>query len=151
MILLLSLLLLFSNFVSFYTYNTSYIEKKLTNREKRSKSKNFFCRLLFLDSWNMSNKIYWILNFFNILIAVIGIMCFLMNLFIKNNYFEEVVGTILLIVLVVVALFAIISKLIINIKDNNSAFKKFFLILVLVLYLVGIYITIKTNIFLTTI
>lgn len=99
----------------------------------------------------MSNKIYWILNFFNILIAVIGIMYFLINLFIKNNYFEEIVGTILLIVLVVVALFAIISKLIINIKDNNSAFKKFFLILVLVLYLVGIYITIKANIFLTTI
>lgn len=63
-------------------------------------------------------------------------------MFLKNSVFEEIVGTILLIVFVVLALFAIISKLIINIKDNNSIFSKF----VLILYIIGM-ITIVVSIF----
>lgn len=60
-------------------------------------------------------------------------------MFLKNSVFEEIVGTILLIVFVVVAVFVLISKLIINIKDNNSIFSKFALVLVLILYIIGIF------------
>lgn len=151
MLLLISILLLFSNFVSFYIYNLNYIERKMTNREKRNKNKNLFIRLFFLDSWKISNKIYWILNLFNLVIAIIGILCFFINLFIKNTHFEEIVGTILLVVLIFVAFFAIISKLVINIKHNNSIFSKIFFSIILILYLIGIYFIIKNNIFSLTI
>lgn len=148
MILIISILLLFLNFVSFYISNLNYLEKSLTNREKRNrnKNKNIFVRIFFLDSWSVSNKVYWCCNFFNIIIAVIGIICFFINLFLKNSVFEEIVGTILLIVFVVVALFVLISKLIINIKDNNSIFSKFVLALVLILYIIGM-ISIVVSIF----
>lgn len=143
MILLFSVLLFFANFVSFYIYNLNYIEKKLTNREKRNRCKNPFCRLLFLDSWNISNKILWIFNFFNVIISLLGIICFFINLIFKNTYFEEITGTVLIIFLLVVGFFALVSKLIINIKNNKSAFSKLVLLIILILYLAGIYVAVS--------
>ena len=145
MLLIVSILLFFCNFASFHIYNLKYIDEKLTNHEKRNKNKNFFVRLLFLDSFSVSNKFLWIFNFVNIIISFFGIVGFFINIALKNTYFENFIGAILIIALIITALFALISKLSINIKDNKKLLPKLFLLTILILFVIGIYFVIRNG------
>ncbi|MCH5315402.1 MAG: hypothetical protein J1E81_05765 [Eubacterium sp.] len=145
MLLIVSILLFFCNFASFHIYNLKYIDEKLTNHEKRNKNKNFFVRLLFLDSFSISNKFLWIFNFVNIIISFLGIVGFFINIALKNTYFENFIGAFLIIALIITALFALISKLSINIKDNKKLLPKLFLLTILILFVIGIYFVIRNG------
>lgn len=146
MLLLISFLLLFSNFISFYIYNVSLIQNKLTNREKKNRSKNILKKILFIGCWKQSNKFFWILNFINNIVALLGILSFVINIFIKNEHFEEVIGGVVLVAFVITLFFAIISKLIINIKDKQKLSSKIFLTFILALFLIGMTVVISNAI-----
>lgn len=146
MLLLISFLLLFSNFISFYIYNVNLIQNQLTNREKKNRSKNILKKILFIGCWKQSNKLFWILNFVNNIVALSGILSFVINLFIKNEHFEEIVGGVVLVAFVITLFFAIISKLIINIKENQKLSSKIFLTIILALFIIGMSVAISNAI-----
>ena len=134
----LSLLILFINFISFHIYNVEVIDNKLTNRERKNKKENIFSRLLFIKYFKLSNKFLWVCNLTNTTISLLGILWVFANLFLKNDDIDSLVGGILLLTLIIEVVFMLISKLIIHIGKQKAWFGKAFVIVYLVALVIGI-------------
>ncbi len=137
-IFVLSLLILFVNFVSFHIYNVEIIDSQLTNRERKNKKENIFSRLFFIKYFKFSNKFLWVCNLINTTISIFGNLWVFINLFLQNDDLDNLVGGILLLTLLVETIFMLISKLLIHINRQKSWFAKIFLVVYLASLIIGI-------------
>lgn len=137
-IFVLSLLILFVNLISFHIYNVEIIDSKLTNRERRNKKENVFSKLFFIKYFRLSNKFLWVCNLINITISFLGTVWVIVNLFLKNDDIDNLVGGILMLTLLFETIFMLISKLLIHINRQKSWLGKVFLIVYLAVLIIGI-------------
>ena len=137
-IFVLSLLILFVNFVSFHIYNVEIIDSQLTNRERKNKKENIFSRLFFIKYFRLSNKFLWVCNLINTTTSILGVLWVFINLFLQNDDLDNLVGGILFLTFFIETVFMLISKLLIHINKQKSWFGKVFLIVYLAVLIVGI-------------
>ncbi len=138
MVILLSLLIFFINFISFYVYNLSIIDERQTKKERKKRSKRIISKLFFIDTFKISNKFFWMFNFVNIVISLLGIIWFCFNYLFRNDEINNFIGGFLLLWLFAITFFMLISKLIIHIIKTKNLFGKIFIIFCLVVIIIGI-------------
>ena len=138
LILVLALLILFVNLISFHIYNVEFIDSNLTNRQRKNKKENIFSRLFFIKYFKLSNKFLWVCNLINVTISILGILWVFANLLIKNDEIDSLIGGILLLTLLIEVIFMLISKLVIHFGEQKTWFGKVFIIVYLIVLVVGI-------------
>lgn len=137
-IFILSLLILFINFVSFHIYNVEIIDGQLTNRERKNKNESLISKIFFIKYFKQSNKFFWVCNFVNIIISLLGILWTFVSMVSYNQTVDDFVGGIIFLTFLLSVVFMLISKLLIHVAKAKSWFGKVFLTIYLIVFIVSI-------------
>lgn len=146
MLLLFCLAVFVLNFATFFIFNYDYINGQLSKSGRRKLSKedkNVLSKLFFIKKFKYSNKFYWVMNLINNVCVFAGIVVFIF--FSKNETVCNYMLLVLIVFLLADFVLAMAGKLLIHIDESKSIFAKVFLAIILILFVIGMIIIIKTG------
>lgn len=146
MLLLFCIMVFLLNIFTFYVFNADYVNSQLSKSGRRKLSKedkNILSKLFFIKRFKYSNKFYWAMNLINNVCVLAGIIVFIF--FSKNETVYNYMLLVLIAFLFADFVLAMAGKLLIHIDETKSIFVKVFLAVILILFIVGMIIKIKTG------